>query len=396
VTSGAARRLPRGVVALGLVSLCMDVSSEMIHAALPLFLTAVLGASALTLGWIEGVAEATASLTKVWAGAASDRLGRRKPFALLGYGLAAASKPLFPLATSASAVLLARLADRVGKGIRGAPRDALVADLTPEPQRGAAYGLRQALDTVGAVLGPSAALLLLVVSGDDFRLVFWTAVAPAFAAVAVLALLVREPERGAAPPDVRSAIRRTELARLSRRYWLVVAFGCVLTLARFSEAFLVLRAADAGLAFRFAPLALVAMNVAFAATSYPLGRRSDRGRRPVAALGVALLVLADLALAAAGRSPALALAGAALWGIHMGATQGLLSAVVAAAAPADLRGTAFGVFNLLVGLAQLAASVTAGALWASLGPAHTFLVGAGFAAVALAGLVLAPGRTHSA
>jgi MFS family permease len=385
------RRLPRGVIALGFVSLFMDVSSEMIHAALPLFLTATLGASVLTLGWIEGAAEATASVTKVFAGAASDWLGRRKPVALLGYGLAALSKPLFPLAGSAGAVFVARFADRVGKGIRGAPRDALVADLTEGPQRGAAYGLRQALDTVGAVLGPAAALLLLAASGDDFRAVFWVAVAPAFVAVALLAGFVREPERAPAARTLRSPIQRRELARLSRRYWLVVGFGAALTLARFSEAFLVLRAADAGLALRHAPLALVAMNVAFAATSYPLGRRSDRGRRPVAVVGVGCLVAADLALAAAAGGPALVLAGAALWGVHMGATQGLLNAAVAEAAPADLRGTAFGVFNLVLGVAQLAASVIAGALWSGLGPAHTFLAGAAFGTAALVGLLVVRG-----
>jgi predicted MFS family arabinose efflux permease len=286
-------------------------------------------------------------------------------------------------------VLLARFVDRVGKGIRGAPRDALVADLTPEPQRGAAYGLRQALDTVGAVLGPAAALWLLAASGDDYRLVFWAAVAPAFVSVAVLAWGVREPESLHPPRPLRAPIRRTELARLPARYWLVVAFGFVLTLARFSEAFLVLRADDVGLAAAQAPLALVVMNVGYAATSYPLGRRSDRGRRPVAAFGVACLVAADLVLAAAGGRPALALAGSLLWGVHMGATQGLLTAVVADAAPADLRGTAFGLFNLLVGAAQLAASVIAGALWSGLGPAETFFAGAAFSALALAGLVAA-------
>jgi MFS family permease len=383
-------QLPRGVLALGLVSLCMDVSSEMIHAALPLFLTATLGASVLTVGWIEGVAEATASITKVFAGAASDWLGRRKPFALLGYGLAALSKPLFPLAAGVGAVMFARVVDRVGKGIRGAPRDALIADLTPEPQRGAAYGLRQSLDTVGAALGPAATLLLLAAWGDEFRRVFWVAVAPAFVAVLVLAFAVREPPRPDAGQPLRSPIQRRALTRLSRRYWWVVAFGAVLTLARFSEAFLVLRAADVGLGLRFAPVALLVMNLAYAATSYPLGRRSDRGRRPVALLGVACLVVADLLLAAAGGSVALALAGAVLWGVHMGATQGLLSAVVADTAPADLRGTAFGLFNLVVGIAQLAASVIAGALWSGLGPGSTFLCGAAFSAAALAGLVAVP------
>ena len=275
----------------------------------------------------------------------------------------------------------------MGKGIRGAPRDALVADLTPGPQRGAAYGLRQALDTVGAVLGPAAAVLLLAASGGDFRLVFWVAVGPAFVAVAVLAWGVREPEPGRAPRPARSPIQRAELARLPARYWLVVAFGGVLTLARFSEAFLVLRAQDVGLALAQAPLALVVMNLGYAATSYPLGRRSDRGRRPVAVFGVACLVVADLVLAAGSGRPVLALVGALLWGVHMGATQGLLTAVVADAAPADLRGTAFGLFHLLVGVAQLAASVIAGALWSWIGPAQTFTAGALFSAAALAGLV---------
>jgi MFS family permease len=375
------------------VSLFMDVSSEMIHAALPLFLTAGLGASPLVLGWIEGVAEATASITKVFAGAASDWLGRRKPFALLGYGLAALTKPLFPFAGSVGAVLFARFVDRVGKGIRGAPRDALVADLTPPAQRGAAYGLRQALDTVGAVLGPAAALALLAASGESFRLVFWCAVPPAFVAVAVLALGVREPAATRPPGAYRAPIRRAELRRLPARFWLVVGFGGVLTLARFSEAFLVLRAGDAGLALALAPLALVVMNLAFAATSYPLGRRSDRARRSVASFGVACLVVADLLLAAAGGRPALALAGAALWGVHMGATQGLLAAVVADGAPAELRGTAFGLFHLGVGLAQLAASVLAGALWSAFGPRETFLAGAALSAAALAGLLLVRRRS---
>lgn len=380
------KRLPRAVVALGFVSLFMDVSSEMIHAALPLFLTVSLGASALAVGLIEGIAEATASITKVFAGVASDWLGRRKPFALLGYGLAALSKPLFPLATGVPTVLLARFTDRIGKGIRGAPRDALVADLTPEPQRGAAYGLRQALDTVGAMLGPALALVLLAATADDYRFVFWVAVAPAFVAVALLAWGVREPERPPRTGPLRSPIRRTELARLSRRYWGVVAFGAVLTLARFSEAFLVLRAADVGLAAAYAPLAMVVMNAGYAATAYPFGRLSDRGRRPVAVLGVACLLAADLVLAFA-ASPALALGGAVLWGVHMGATQGLLSAVVADTAPADLRGTAFGLFNLVVGITQLAASLLAGALWSAVGPEATFAAGAVFSTTALVGLL---------
>ena len=385
----AARSLPRGVIALGVVSLLMDVSSEMIHSALPVFLTTVLGASVLTVGMIEGIAEATASVTKVFAGAASDALGRRKPFALVGYALAALTKPLFPLATSIHAVLFARFADRIGKGIRGAPRDALVADLTPEAQRGAAYGMRQALDTVGAIAGPSLALLLLAASQDDFRLVFWVAVLPAFGAVAVLALGVREPASTRAERRARSPIQRAELARLPRRYWWIVGFAALLTLARLSDAFLVLRALDLAVAPGRAPFALVAMNVFYAAVSYPLGRVSDRGRRPVAQLGVAALLAAHLALALGAGAPTLLL-GCALWGVHMGATQGLLTTLVADVAPSDLRGTAFGVFNLAVGVAQLVAASLAGALWASFGAAATFAAGAACAGIALAGLSLRP------
>ncbi len=383
--------LPRGVVALGFVSLFMDVSSEMVHAALPLFLTIGLGASALAVGLIDGIAEATASLTKVFAGAASDWFGRRKPFALVGYGLAALSKPLFPLATGVGTVLLARFIDRIGKGIRGAPRDALIADLTPAPQRGAAYGLRQALDTVGAMLGPALALVLLSATAEDYRLVFWVAAAPAAVAVALLSVAVHEPERSVEARSPRAPIRRAELARLPTAFWGVVAFGGVLTLARFSEAFLVLRAADVGLAAAQAPLALVAMNAGYAATAYPLGRRSDQGRWPVAAFGVGCLVAADLVLAFAAGRPALALGGALLWGVHMGATQGLLNAIVADHAPENLRGTAFGIFNLVVGILQLAASLAAGALWSSFGPPATFAAGAVFAGLALLALLARAG-----
>jgi MFS family permease len=390
--AGSAGRLPRGVLALGFTSLFMDFSSEMIHAALPLFLTATLGASVWTLGWIEGVAEATASVSKVFAGAASDWLGRRKPFALLGYGLAALSKPLFPLAASASTVLLARVVDRVGKGIRGAPRDALVADLTPAARRGAAYGLRQGLDTVGAVLGPAAALLLLAATGDDFRAVFWLAAAPAFVSVAVLALFVREPARAPTERTLRSPVRRRELARLPRRYWLVVAFGAALTLARFSEAFLVLRAQDVGLALSYVPLVMIVMSGVYAASAYPAGAAADRmSARGLLLYGLLFLIAADVVLAFAG-SPLVVLAGAALWGLHMGLTQGLLSKLVADAVPAHVIGTGFGIFNLVTGGALLLASVVAGALWGSLGPSTTFLAGATFAALAAIGLLFAVPR----
>jgi MFS family permease len=385
-------RLPSGVIALGLVSLCMDLSSEMIHSLLPVFLVTTLGASALAVGLIEGIAEATAAIVKVFSGALSDRLGRRKPLVLAGYGLAALSKPLFPLATGIGAVLTARFVDRIGKGIRGAPRDALIADLTPPPQRGAAYGLRQAMDTVGACAGPLVAMALMAASDDNFRMVFWVAVVPALACVLLIVFGVREPERPATARQVRLPIELPSLARLSGRFWWVVVFAAVLTLARFSEAFLLLRATDLGLAATWTPLILVVMNVVYAASAYPFGLLADRAsRRQLLGWGIALLVGADLLLASAVDLWWVA-GGAALWGLHLGATQGLLAALVADAAPAQLRGTAFGIFNLATGVVLLIASTVAGLLWAAVGPAWTFYAGAAFSSLALLGLLLAGNR----
>ncbi|HYH38582.1 MAG TPA: MFS transporter [Azospirillum sp.] len=380
--------LPRGVWALGFVSLLMDLSSEMIHSLLPVFLVTVLGASALSVGIIEGIAEATSSIVKLFSGTLSDRIGRRKPLALLGYGMAAVTKPLFPLASSVSMVLAARFVDRVGKGIRGAPRDALVADLTPPEQRGAAYGLRQALDTVGAVLGPLAAMALMALSSDDVRLVFWAAALPAVLCVVVLALGVREPPGIPKARALHPIWTREGLAGLGRPFWALVAVAVLMTLARFSEAFLVLRAQDVGLALALVPAVMVAMNVTYTLTAYPVGALSDRiGRHGLLLAGFAVLILSDAALALA-DGPLLVFLGAALWGVHMGMTQGLLSALVADGAPPDRRGTAFGVFNLVTGVALLAASVLAGALWSATGPAATFWAGAGFSAAALLGLLL--------
>jgi MFS family permease len=383
---GAWRRIPRGVWVLGFVSMLMDISSEMIHALLPVYLVVVLGASALTVGVIEGVAEATASITKVFSGAVSDWWGRRQPLAALGYGLAALTKPVFPLAPSVDWLVGARFVDRVGKGLRGAPRDALVADLTPAPLRGAAFGLRQSLDTVGAFIGPLLAIGLMWWTHESFRTVFWVAVGPAFAAFALILFAVRDPDRPAEQRRLRWPLRRAELARLGRGFWAVVALGAVFTLARFSEAFLVLRAQDLGLPVTWVPAVLVLMNIAYAAAAYPAGAWSDRGdRHRGLAVGLVLLVAADVVLATAGGLGAVAL-GTVLWGLHMAFTQGLLAALVADAAPQDLRGTAFGVFNLVVGLAQLVASVIAGALWDAAGPGATFMAGAGFAVLALAGV----------
>jgi MFS family permease len=377
-------RIPRTVWALGAVSLLMDLSSELVHSLLPVLMVTLLGASMLAVGVVEGIAEATASIVKLFSGAISDRLGRRKPIVVLGYGLAALSKPLFPLAASVPLVLGARFMDRVGKGIRGAPRDALIADVTPEGVRGAAYGLRQALDTVGAVLGPLAAIALMLALASDVRSVLWWAVVPAVLAVVVLVFFVKEPP-GAVAPLPRLSLNL--FARLGKACWLVIAIGAVLTLARFSEAFLVLRAQSLGLALAMVPIVLVVMNVAYTATAYPAGVAADRGhRKALLVSGLIALIASDLVIASAG-SRTLFFAGVVLWGVHMGLTQGLLSTLVADAAPGDLRGTAFGVFHLVSGVAMLLASVIAGVLWDAFGAAWTFYAGAAFTALALLGLL---------
>ncbi|GHE00842.1 MFS transporter [Defluviimonas sp. 20V17] len=385
----AARRgLPAGIWVLGVVSMLMDMSSEMIHAILPIYLTLGLGASALTVGIIEGIAEATAAITKVFSGALSDRIGRRKELAALGYGLAALTKPVFPLAPSIGWLIGARFVDRVGKGIRGAPRDALVSDLAPEGRRGAAFGLRQSLDTVGAFLGPLAAIALLWALSDNFRLVFWGAVPPALLAVVLIVVAVKEPPRRPGLRRIKSPLSRAELRLLGRGYWAVVAVGTLFTLSRFSEAFLILRAEDSGLSVMLVPLVLVGMNAVYAASAWPAGVLSDRiGRLGLLLAGLVALIVADLFLALVPTLAGLS-AGVALWGLHMGLTQGLLSALVSETVPAELRGTAFGMFNLVTGIALLAASVLAGALWQDLGAASTFLAGAVFACLAILALPL--------
>lgn len=382
-------KIPRGVWVLGLVSLLMDVSSEMIHSLLPVFMVASLGASGFIIGLIEGIAEATALIVKVFSGALSDYFQRRKGLALLGYGLGAVTKPLFPLASGIGLVVTARFIDRIGKGIRGAPRDAMVADLTPPKLRGAAFGLRQALDSVGAFLGPLLAVCLMLLWANDVRAVFWVASIPAFVAVAMLLLFLKEPKlTGTAKRE--NPISRAKLSQLPPAYFGVVALGAVFSLARFSEAFLLLRAQDGGMPLAFIPLVLVAMNVVYALTAYPFGKLSDRmTAKGLLMAGLAVLVAADVVLALGNAWPTV-IGGVMLWGVHLGLTQGLLGKLIADTAPADLRGTAFGLYNLVSGVALLLASVVAGLLWDWFGPATTFWMGAGFATTTLTCLSFLP------
>lgn len=389
-------KIPRTVWALGFVSMLMDVSSEIVHSLLPLFLVSSLGVSALAVGLIEGLAEATASVTKLFSGAVSDWVGKRKTLVLIGYGLSALTKPVFAMAPSVGWVVTARVTDRVGKGIRGAPRDALVADVTPRPLLGAAYGLRQSLDTVGAFAGPLLAMLVMGLTGNAFRTAFWVAGIPAALAVALIVFGVQEPDgrkagRTAAPP-----LSPAEIRRLGAAYWGAVAVAVLMTLARFSEAFLLLRAESVGMAAAFVPSVLVVMNVVYAGAAYPAGRLSDRlGRRALLGAGFVVLAVADVVLAIA-PSVWVVLLGAALWGLHMGMTQGLLATLVADSAPPSLRGTAFGLFHLVSGAALFVASVLAGLLWCALGPVATFGAGALFTMFALLSLLLpATGRPET-
>ncbi|HYS65576.1 MAG TPA: MFS transporter [Paraburkholderia sp.] len=389
------QQIPRSVWVLGFVSLLMDVSSEIVHSLLPMFLMASLGASATTIGLIEGIAEATAPAVKVFSGTLSDYLGNRKWLAVAGYGLGALSKPLFAIAPTIGIVVTARILDRVGKGIRGAPRDALVADVTPPHLRGAAFGLRQSLDTVGAFLGPLLAVVIMLVWADNFRLAFWLAVIPGLLAVALLAFGIEEPAREPGAKRV-NPIRWESVKQLGAGYWRVVVVGGVFALARFSEAFLVLRAMGIGVPIALVPLVMVAMNVVYALSAYPFGKLADTtSHTRLLIAGLAVLIAADVVLAH-GAHWSVVLVGVALWGLHMGMTQGLLATMVAQTAPAHLRGTAFGFFNLFSGIVTLASSVIAGALWDRLGATATFYAGAGFCVLTI--MLLLFGRasaTHS-
>ncbi len=386
------KKIPRGVWVLGFVSMFMDISSEMIHGVLPLFVVGTLGMSATLLGVMEGVSEATAQILKLFSGVLSDRWRNRKYLALFGYGLAAVVKPLFPLATSFGAVFFARFADRVGKGIRGAPRDAMVADMTSAQTRGAAFGLRQSLDTVGAFVGPLIAVVLIGLWALDLRTVLWVACGPALVAVLILAFGIQEPERS--NDNARKAGFNFATAKnLGRPFWLVALLGAAVMLARFSEAFLVLRASDAKMSLALVPLVMVVMSVVYSLSSYPAGVLSDRwGRKGLFSAGLVSLIVADLVLAWA-PSPLFVMIGVAIWGLHMGLTQGILSTLVADSSPADLRGTAYGVFALVSGIAALIASITAGVVWDKMGQASVFYIGAGFAIVALLTMALVQAKS---
>lgn len=387
------KAVPGGVWALGFVSMLMDISSEMIHALLPIYMVTVLGTSALSVGFIEGIAEAVASITKVFSGAVSDRLGKRKILAVCGYGLGALTKPVFPLAGTLGWLVGARFVDRIGKGIRGAPRDALVADITPAELRGAAFGLRQTLDTIGAFLGPLLAIGLMWLTADSFQRVFWIAVIPAFLAVFVLIVYVKDPAPGALKKDAKKVLKWRDLVKLGNNYWWVAGVGGVFALARFSEAFLILRAEAVGIEIMWTPIVLVLMSLAFSLSAYPAGALSDRiNRITVLGIGLGLLIAADLVIALVPGLPGLVV-GVVLWGLHMGFTQGLFAALIADSAPVELRGTAFGMFNLLTGIALFIASVLAGLLWDVVGFQGTFLVGVGFAVLTAVGLVVLRRKT---
>jgi MFS family permease len=385
-------RIPSGVWVLGGVSMLMDISSEMIHSLLPLFMVTTLGASTIAVGLVEGLAESLALIVKVFSGTLSDYLGKRKGLALFGYTLGALTKPLFALAPGIGMVLTARLLDRVGKGVRGAPRDALVVDIAPPHLRGAAFGLRQSLDTVGAFLGPLVAVGLMLLWANDFRAVFWVSVIPGVMAVALLLFGIQEPVHR--QTDRRTnPIRRDSLRRLGSAYWWVVGIGSVFTLARFSEAFLVLRAQQGGMSVALVPLVMVAMNLIYASSAYPFGKLSDTmSHTRLLTLGLIFLIASDLILASSDHW-GIVLLGVALWGLHMGTTQGLLATMIANTAPSDLRGTAYGFFNLASGLAMLFASVLAGFLWDRFGASFTFYAGAILCGCTIVVVVLGKGRS---
>jgi MFS family permease len=375
-------KMPRNVWILGFVSLLTDISSEMIHALLPLFLVSVLGAPVLTVGFIEGIAEATASIVKIFSGALSDYLGQRKALAVFGYSLSTFLKPLFALSVNPMGVLVARFGDRVGKGIRVAPRDALVADVTPEAMRGAAYGLRQSLDTIGAFCGPLIAVCLMAASNNNFRLVFWFALIPGVLAVGLLAMGIKEPKKTQKQSKPINPLQWKTLKTLSQDYWILVTVALLFNLGNSSDAFLLLRASQVGISDAFVPLTLLVINLAYSLSAYPVGVLSDRwSRMGLLVSGYLLYALVYIGFAFA-QTPWEMWGLLALYGLHLGMSQGVLLALIADKVPKDLRGTAFGFLNLAVGVALLPASVLAGGLWQNFGAATTFIAASVFAIVA--------------
>lgn len=395
--AGADPRLPAQVVILGIISLFTATSSAMILGLLPVFLVTILSAPMTSIGIIEGVAGAANSITRIFSGPLSDLIGRRKPLLLFGYGLSAVIKVLFPLADTAATVFMARAIDRVGKGARDAPRDALLTDITPQAVRGSSFGLRAAFYTLGFVVGPVSAIGLMVLSNNDFRLVFWIALVPALAAITVLALGVTEPP---VAPDIgrtRRPINRHELSNLAAPFWWAVALAAIFSLARFSEAFLILRAHAVGVESAFTPFFTMMTYLIYSAAAYPCGKLADHiDRRRQLATAILILIAADLILAGADSISA-AVFGAGLWGLQMGVSYGLLKAAIADAAPENLRGTAFGIYDFVIGLATFVASALAGLCWTIGGPTLTFEIGAGLAGTGLLMILIWPGsprRSH--
>ncbi len=381
-------KLPKSIWVLGFVSMLVDISSEMVHGLLPMFLVTTMGASVFMVGLIEGIAESTALILKVFSGAYSDYIGKRKLLAVAGYALSAFTKPVFPLANSILFVLGARFIDRIGKGVRDAPRDALIVDITPPEMRGAAFGLRQSLDTIGAFLGPLFAVGLMLLWANDFRAVFWVATVPAVIALLLLVLAVHEKPQ---QDEVLNAnpLSWKSLKHIGIRYWFVVGMGAIVGLARFSDAFLILRAFETGIPMAWVPLIMVMMNVVYAATAYPLGDLSDRMNHTTLLMaGLVILGLSNLCFAM-GTHWVYVIGGVSLWGLHMGITQGLFASMIASSAPSDLRGTAFGFYNMVLGFAMLISSALAGFVWDQWGAVYTFAISAGFCVIAIVVLLVA-------
>ena len=378
--------LPRNVWVLGFISLFMDLSSEIYHALLPAFVTILLGLPATALGAIDGIAEATANFAKLFSGRLSDRSLRRKPWVMAGYGLGALSKPLFPLATGVLTLMIARFADRIGKGIRGAPRDAMLADEAPPQIRGRAFGLRQALDTAGALIAPLAAIGLMAWLASDIRAVYWIAIIPAAISFLLAWLTLREPEHHSTPLKKSPFFAGFKQLDMPTKRLLQVGF--LFALARFSESFLILKGIDVGLSEAMSPLTLAVFNLAYVMLAYPAGALSDRmSPRAILMAGIGLLIAGDLVLAESANFAGLLL-GTILWGAHMALTQGIFARMIADSAPENLRATSFGAFYFVTGFGALLASLGAGWLWDRQGASATFIASALVAAVALAMLML--------